>query len=361
MDFTYTTEQTALRDAVRALLTGNYGSIDGRRAATEYDPGFSEAVWLQLAEMGVLGLPFPEEDGGSGAGPIEVAIVAEEIGRVLAPEPFVEAVVLAGGLLAATGASTAELAAGEMIPSYAGGPGVTAVYDRGQWRLTGEKKPVLNGQRADLVVVTADIDGRPGVFAVRGDTVARTGFKTFDGGRAARVEFVSTPAELLAEDAAETITAVESAARISYAHESIGSMTTALTLTSDYLTTREQFGVPLKAFQSLTHRAADMYVALELARSVAMWGSLVLLDAGDDRELVVDAGARAKLQSSRAGRLIGKEVIQLHGGIGMTMEYAAGHHSTRLTAIEHTLGDGRQHLASLASTVGDHRILIAVE
>ena len=120
-------------------------------------------------------------------------------------------------------------------------------------------------------------------------------------------------------------------------------MQTALEQTTEYLKTRKQFGVPLSTFQALTFRAADMYVELELARSVVTWATLVLLDGGD----ALEAASRAKLQVSKAGRHIGKEAIQLHGGIGMTAEYSVGHFTSRLTAIDHTLGDGRHHLAQL--------------
>ena len=166
MDFSYDSEQTALREAVSGLLARAYGG-DERRAVTAKDPGFDEGTWSRLAEMGVLGLPFAEEVGGSGAGPVEVAIVAEEIGRVLAPEPFVEAVVLAGGLIAAVGSDAQRtellsgLAEGTLLPVFAHQePGtrwstsaraVRATSDSGSWRLTGVKEPVLNGARADVI------------------------------------------------------------------------------------------------------------------------------------------------------------------------------------------------------------------
>jgi len=130
-------------------------------------------------------------------------------------------------------------------------------------------------------------------------------------------------------------------------------MQTALDETTEYLKTRKQFGVPLSTFQALTFRAADMYVELELARSMVSWATLVLLDGGNASE----AASRAKLQVSKAGRHIGKEAIQLHGGIGMTAEYSVGHYMSRLTAIDHTLGDGRHHLARLAATLDDHTVI----
>jgi alkylation response protein AidB-like acyl-CoA dehydrogenase len=370
VNFDYDSEQSALREAVAGLLGRAYGG-DQRREVVAADPGFDEKTWARLAEMGVLGLPFAEEDGGMGAGPVEVAIVAEEIGRVLAPEPFVEAVVLAGGLVAAvgTGAQRGEilgaLAEGSLLPAFAhaepgtrwsdGARAVTATDDGGTWRLTGVKEPVLNGARADLLVVSAAAEGGTRLFVVRPDAegLTRTGYRTHDGGRAARVSFESTPAEPLGEGAADRTEAIARAlaeARIAYAHEAIGAMDTALRTTAEYLKTRKQFGVTLNKFQALTFRAADMYVSLELARSTALWASMVI-DAGGD---VVTAADRARLQTSRAGRHIGTEAIQLHGGIGMTAEYTVGHYTSRLTAIDHVLGDGDWAADRLARSVGEH-------
>ena len=371
MDFTFDSEQNDLREAVRGLLERAYGDGEQRRRVTGTDPGFDEKTWSRLAEMGLLGLPFAEEHGGMGAGPIEVAIVAEEIGRVLAPEPFVEAVVLAGGLVAAVGTDAQK---GELLSGIAEGttlaaaahaePGtrwtpaaeaVTATRDGDSWTLTGVKEPVLNGARADVLVVSAVVDGGTALFVVRGDAagLTRTGYRTHDGGRAANVRFDGTPAELLGEGTADRTAEIErvlAEARIAYAHEAIGSMETALRTTAEYLKTRKQFGVTLNWFQALTFRAADMYVSLELARSTALWASMVA-DAGGD---VVTAADRARLQTSRAGRHIGKEAIQLHGGIGVTAEYTVGHHTSRLTAIDHVLGDGDWALSRLAADVTGH-------
>jgi alkylation response protein AidB-like acyl-CoA dehydrogenase len=375
VDFTYDDEQDALREAVSGLLQKAYGG-EQRRAVTATDPGFDEKTWSRLAEMGVLGLPFAEEDGGAGAGPVEVAVVAEEIGRVLAPEPFVETVVLAGGLVAAVGtaAQRAEVlgavSEGSCVLAFAhaepatrwtpAASAVTATEDTdggegGTWRLSGVKEPVVQGARADRLVVSAAAGGGTLLFLVDGDAdgLTRVGYRTHDGGRAAKVAFDGTPATLLGEGTADRTADVEralAAARIGYANEAVGAMDAALRMTTEYLRTRKQFGVTLNKFQALTFRAADMYVSLELARSTALWAVLVQ-DAGGD---VVQAAERARLQTSRAGRHIGKEAIQLHGGIGVTAEYKVGHYTSRLTAIDHLLGDGDWALSALAATVGEH-------
>jgi alkylation response protein AidB-like acyl-CoA dehydrogenase len=370
VNFDYDSEQNDLREAVRGLLARAYSDSEQRRAVVSAEPGFDEKTWSRLAEMGLLGLPFAEEDGGMGAGPIEVAIVAEEIGRVLAPEPFIETVVLAGGLVAAVGTAEQKgeilggIAEGTTIAVFAHAePGtrwsptaqdVRATQTGDGWTLTGAKEPVPSGARADLLVVSAVTDGGTGLFLVQPDAsgLTRTGYRTHDGTRAANIRFENTPAVALGAgvDQTEAIERALAEARIAYGHEAIGAMDTALRTTSEYLKTRKQFGVTLNKFQALTFRAADMYVSLELARSIALWASMVQ-DAGGD---VVTAADRARLQVSRAGRHIGKEAIQLHGGIGVTAEYSVGHYTSRLTAIDHLLGDGDWAAARLAEKVGSY-------
>jgi alkylation response protein AidB-like acyl-CoA dehydrogenase len=365
MDFTLDGEQTALRDAVRSLLKGY--DAEHRREVVAEDPGYDETMWARLAEMGVLGLPFTEDDGGMGAGPAEVSVVAEEIGRVIAPEPFVEAVVLAGGLVAALGSDEQKkeilggLSSGELVPAFAwsdptgGEAGVTVDGDT----LTGVKEPVLNAGRADVLVVFAE--GQ--LFLVKPDALSDSGsitsYSTFDGGRAARVAFDKTPATALGEggDATEATKDVIAAATIAYCHEALGAMDTALKLTTDYLTTRKQFGLTLNRFQALTFRAADMYTSLELTRSVVTWATMVLADGDTSAEQKREAAARAKLQVSKAGRHVGQEAIQLHGGIGMTAEYAVGHLTARLTAIDHLLGDGRQQIKNLSRRLTSYGVV----
>jgi alkylation response protein AidB-like acyl-CoA dehydrogenase len=361
MDFTLDGEQTALRDAVRSLLKGY--DAEHRRQVVAEDPGFDKAMWSRLAEMGVLGLPFAEDDGGMGAGPAEVSVVAEEFGRVIAPEPFVEAVVLAGGLVAARGSDGQKkeilggLSSGELVPAFAwsdptgGEGGVTVDGDT----LTGVKEPVINGGHADVLVVFAD--GQ--LFVVDPRTTERTSYQTFDGGRAARVAFDKTPATPFGEggDATEATKDVIAAATVAYCHEALGAMDSALKLTTDYLTTRKQFGVTLNRFQSLTFRAADMYTSLELTRSIVTWASMVLADESTAAEQKREAASRAKLQVSRSGRHVGQEAIQLHGGIGMTAEYTVGHLTARLTAIDHLLGDGRQQVRNLSRRLTSYDVV----
>lgn len=372
MDFTYDAEQVALRDAVRALVGKTYGDYENRRRVVAAEPGFDEDLWHRLAEMGVLGLPFVEEDGGSGAGPIEVALVAQELGRALAPEPFLSSVVEAGGLVVAVGTQAQRrevvgaLSSGDLVLAFAhhepgarwgsSASGVSATpQDRG-WALTGAKEPVVHGARADRLVVSAALpDGGTGLFLVDGtaDGLTRDGYPMVDGGRAAHVRFDGTPAELLGE-ATDRTAAIERAlagSRIIAANEALGAMDVALDTTVGYLKSRKQFGVTLNHFQALTFRAADLYVSLETARSLVAWATMVLAEAP---EQVLEAASRAGLKTSRAGRPLGQEAIQLHGGIGMTAEYSIGAYTARLTTLEQLYGIGRHHLRELAATVADH-------
>ncbi|MDN5894861.1 MAG: acyl-CoA dehydrogenase [Nocardioides sp.] len=374
MDFTYDDEQQALREAVRGLLGKTYGDYETRRRTVAEDPGFDESMWGRLAEMGVLGLPFSEEDGGVGAGPVEVAIVGQEIGRVLAPEPFMTSVVVAGGLVAAAGSAEQRadvlggLAAGEKVLAFAHAEAgsrwvdtasdVTAKASSDGWTVSGTKEPVPHGARADVLVVSAALpDGGTGLFLVDGDAagVSRTGYATHDGGRAARIDFADASAVALGDgDQSATIGNVLDHGRIVAANQAVGAMEIALEATSDYLKSRKQFGVTLNTFQSLTFRAADMYVSLELTRSIVAWATMVLAVEDADPTDVADAASRATVQVSKAGRHIGKEAIQLHGGIAMTAEYSVGAYTNHLTALDHLFGDGANELRKLTASVTGH-------
>lgn len=373
MDFSYDDEQEALRDAVRGLTSKAYSDYEKRRQATRDDPGFDEKQWQRMAEMGLLGLPFSEDDGGVGAGPVEIGIVCRELGRVVAPEPYLHSVVLAGGLVAAVGTPEQRasilgaLSGGESVLTFAHDePGsrwsaaaeaVNATLEGDAWTLSGTKEPVPHGARADLLIVSAALPaGGTGLFVVEGSAAQRTGYPTYDGGRAARVDLDSTPATPLGEpgaDVSASIAIVLDITRVMAANVALGAMQTALRATTDYLKSRKQFGVTLNTFQALTFRAADMYVSQELTHSLVDWATMVVAQAETtgDLDAVHDAAARVSLQVSRAGRHIGQEAIQLHGGIGMTAEYSVGAYVSTLTALDHLFGDATHSLGALGQRV----------
>jgi alkylation response protein AidB-like acyl-CoA dehydrogenase len=379
MDFTYDDEQQALREAVRGLLATTYADFETRRRTVADEPGFDRALWGRLAEMGILGLPFSEEHGGVGAGPVEIGIVCQELGRVLAPEPYLASVVHAGGLVAALGTAEQKadllgrLSAGEVVLAAAdtspGGrwtstaDGVTASRDGDAWTLTGVADPVVGGESADVLVVSAalpDGDGT-GVFVVAADDVDRTGYAAADLTRAASVRFDGSAATPLGEpgrDAGPSIATISDLTRIMGANQALGVMQVQVRATTDYLKSRKQFGVTLNTFQALTFRAADMYVELELAHSMIDWATMTI--AGGDRDVVADAADRVGLQVARSGRRIGQEAIQLHGGIGMTAEYAVGVGTAHLEVLDQWLGNGPHHLRRLAGRVTDHDLVEAL-
>ncbi|QIK75426.1 acyl-CoA dehydrogenase family protein [Nocardioides piscis] len=360
MDFSYDDEQKALRDAVRGLTTKAYGEFEKRRRVTAAAPGFDEDLWGRLAEMGVLGLPFSEDDGGVGAGPVEMGIVAQELGRVLAPEPFLASVVHAGGLVAAVGTPDqrsdllGRLAAGEIVLAVA--QGATAELADDAWTLSGVADPVVHGARADHLVVAATLPrGGTGLFVVAGDAATRVDYPTFDGGRAARIELDCTSAVALGEpglDQTAAIDAVRDLTRIIAANQALGVMQSQVAATTGYLKSRKQFGVTLNTFQALTFRAADMYVSLELTHSLVDWATMVA--AAGDAAATTQAADRVGLQVGRAGQHVGQEAIQLHGGIAMTAEYAVGVGTAHLAALGQWLGGTHHHLTRLGGRVRDH-------
>ena len=363
MDFQLSDEQVLLRDTTRDLLSRTYDP-ESRNKIIESELGWSRDVWSQLADTGILSLGFEPEESGQ----IEIMVVLTEIGRRLAPEPVVHAALAPGALIAEHGSDAQKLmlddvAAGQKLLAFAHletghrRPTATvvtqAVRQGDSWSLTGTKNPVLAGDCADALVVSAAMpDGGTGLFLVDGDAVNRHSYPTFDGQRGAQIQLDSAPAEPLG-DAVDASPAIRDAIiRIQSAlcSEAVGAMEEALRLTTDYLKTRKQFGVTLNKFQALTQRAADMYVSLELARSMSFYVAMSI--AGGNLDPVI--ASRAKLQVGRSGRHIAQEAIQLHGGIGMTAEYPVGHYAARLTAIEHTLGSSQDHLQVLIDHIAEY-------
>lgn len=361
MDFTIDAEQKALVQATRDLITSVYDSSETRREATKTDPGYT--AWARLAEMGLLSLPFE-------ATAVETSLVAEELGKVIAPDPFVEAVVLAGGLVAAAGSEEQQAELGDAIAEGTKTVVVAWMEPGQRWEtkasdvtfadgmLNGVKSPVIQAEAADVLIVSAATADGTGLYVVSEGYTVETK-RTLDGSRAGTVTFSNTPAVPLGAggDQEAALALALDKARIAYAHEALGSMQTCLETTVGYLKTRKQFGVTLNTFQALNFRAADMYVALELARSVITWATIVAAEETSTAEDIAAAASQAALQVHTAGRHIGQDTVQLHGGIAMTAEYSVGHHLARLTAIEHIIGDGDFHTERLAAVVGDHGVV----
>jgi pimeloyl-CoA dehydrogenase small subunit len=374
MDFDLSEEQRLLKESLERLIGDRY-AFEQRKVYGQSPEGWSRELWRQYAELGLLGLPFAEHYGGSGGGAIETMIAMEAFGRALALEPFLATVVLGGGFLRHGG--TSEQCA-RLIPRIADGSltlafahterqsrynladiSTKAVRDGAGWVLDGEKGVVLHGDTADQLIVTArsgggrrDRDG-VGVFIVdpKDASVSRRGYPTQDGLRAAEITFTGVrvgPDGVIGEPGAALplVERVVDEAIAALCAEAVGAMAVMHELTVDYLKTRRQFGREIGGFQVLQHRAVDMLVALEQARSMAMFATMMTADenAAERRS----AASAAKVQIGRSGRLVGQQAIQLHGGIGMTMEYKVGHYFKRVTMIDAMFGDTGHHLRELA-------------
>jgi alkylation response protein AidB-like acyl-CoA dehydrogenase len=303
----------------------------------------------------------------------ELAVVMEAFGRALVLEPFLATVVLGGGLLSSAGtpeqkaAVLPQVAGGEMFLAFAWTESgsrwsrtevaTTAEQDGSSWRLTGQKIAVLGGDVADQFLVTARMpDGEVGLFLVAAEDVARDSYRMQDGLGGADILLRNAPAEAVGAspaNSAEHVEAVLDTATAALCAEAVGAIDRMLWMTVDYLKTRQQFGQPIAVFQALQHRAANMYVSLEQARSMALLARLALADDDvSERRRAVQA---AKAQVDLAARHVGQEAVQLHGGIGMTMEYPVGHYLKRTTMIGRTFAD----TDTLLESVGEGRGLIA--
>src|SRR3954452_20832786 len=378
MDFDLSEEQRLLKESVDGLLTSSY-DFDSRKKYAKEKGGWSRSVWNKLAEQGLLGLPFSEDDGGFGAGAVETMIVMEALGKALVVEPYLPTVVLAGGFLRRGGSAEQKA---QHIPGIIDGSKTFAFaqleknsrYDLSDvstsakkkgagWVIEGGKFVVLNGESADMLVVTARTKGGQrdktgiGVFLVPGNAkgVVRKGYPTQDGLHAADITLtgVEVGADAAIGDPENGLPLIERVvddARIALCAEAVGLMDESLKTTVEYLKTRTQFGVPIGSFQTLQHRAADMFVAVEQARSMSMVATMAS-DFDDARERTT-AVAAAKVQIGKSAKFVGQQSIQLHGGIGMTQEAKIGHYFKRLTMIENTLGDSDYLLRRVSDAGG---------
>jgi pimeloyl-CoA dehydrogenase small subunit len=377
MDFDLTDEQRLLRESVERLLADHYG-FDKRRAYLAEPDGWSRDLWAQYAELGLLGLPFPEDYGGFGGGPIEVMLVMEAFGRVLALEPYLATVVLGGTALRLTGneeqksAILPQIAEGGLILAFAHGERqarydladvlTTAKPKGGGWVLDGAKSVALHGDSAQHLVVSARTAGDRGdsdgitLFLVdaAANGIVRRSYPMRDGTRAAEISLSAV--EVSVEDVLGEVGAgfpvierVVEAGIAATAAEAVGAMQAMQEMTLEYLKTRTQFGRPIGQNQVLQHRATEMLMELERGRSMAMLAAM-MVEEPDAAERAHNI-AMAKVGVGQASKFISQNAIQLHGGIGMTEEYAVGHYFRRCMVIEHTFGDTAHHLSRLADQV----------
>jgi alkylation response protein AidB-like acyl-CoA dehydrogenase len=360
MDFGFTDEQAMLRESVARYLDKNY-SFEARQSMVRSDRAFSTEVWAAFAELGLLGLPFPEAIGGLGGSVVDLVAIGEPFGEHLLVEPYLSSILLAGRALAEVGDHPVardwltRIVAGEAHGALAHEEGrgtadpaqVAARCERSGdgYRLDGRKRVVLGAAHADVLVVTARAGDGLALLVVEPGTagVRITPFRTIDGRSAAHVGFdaVEVPADhCLTTDAHAAITTTLADAVVALAAEAVGAMGALLRRTAEYATTRRQFGVPIASFQAVAHRLADMKIAATSARATLLH-TAALAEAG--RATPRDTSV-LKAQVGRLGRRVGEAAVQTHGGVGTTDELAIGHYFKRLLAIDAMFGDSEYHL-----------------
>jgi alkylation response protein AidB-like acyl-CoA dehydrogenase len=374
MDFSYSEEQTLLRNSVSKYIADNYKFEDWRKF-TLSEAGRDPKHWAQFAELGLLAAAMPEAHGGFGGGPVETMIVMEEFGRALVVEPYVPTVVIGGGFLM-DGAPAAlqeeflpKIASGETMMAFAFAEpkgrynladlATTAKKQGSAYVLNGHKSVVLGGPWADQLIVTARTGGAGrgekgiSVFLVdkKANGVSTRDFPTVDGLRASELtlENVEVPASRLIGELDNGLPLIErivDRAIAAHCAEANGAMKVLVDTTVDYSKTRKQFGQPIGKFQALQHRMVDMFTSYEQSVSITLMVTLKLAESDKERK---KAASAAKVQTGKAGRHIGQEAVQIHGGIGMTDELNVGHYFKRVTMLDTLFGNVEHHLRRYAA------------
>ncbi len=367
-----------LQDSLQKFIAGEYG-FERRKQILTTEGGFSKAIWSALAEQGMLGVGLPEQHNGFG-GAVETMVVTEQLGRALFLEPYVSTVVLGGGLLRDFGTHEQQagflprMVAGECRVSLAHHEaGARYVIDYVQttataagkhYKLDGKKTVVLDGAVADLFIVSArdSASGKLSLFLVdanaRGIGVIR--YRTHDGRTAADVTLNSVQIaddRLLGGVAGEGLHQIETALGHGIAalcSEAVGAIEALNEATLEYLKSRKQFGVPIGTFQVLQHRAADMFLMATQARSMSVLATARCNEKNERSRRWALSSAKAFI--GKAGRFVGQQAVQLHGGMGITAELSTGHYFKRLAAINSTFGDSDYHTARISDLMLSGRL-----
>ncbi|BCW89840.1 Acyl-CoA dehydrogenase [Alphaproteobacteria bacterium SO-S41] len=374
MDFSFTEEQTLLRNSVQKYLQNTY-DFDTRRKVAKSEAGWRKEAYAYFAENGLLGAAIPEDFGGLGGSAVDTMIIAEEFGRALVIEPFLQNAVIAAGFLKAGGTNAQKE---ELLPAIAGGEAIyafayaepqgrynladlttTATKSGNGYTLNGQKAVVVGAPFAGKLIVTArtsggqrDADGVT-VFIVDKSAkgVSTRDYPTVDGQRASEVtlENVTVGADAVIGEVGGGLKLVEKVtdeAIAALAAESTGAMKVLNDTTIEYSKTRKQFGTPIGKFQVLQHRMVDMFMNYEQSVSITYMVTLKLEEEEAERK---KAASAAKVQIGKAGRFIGQQAVQIHGGMGMTDELNVGHYFKRLTVIDTMFGNVDHHLKRYAS------------
>jgi alkylation response protein AidB-like acyl-CoA dehydrogenase len=363
MDFEFTDDQISLRDAVARWAEKGFNFE--RRHGIAKAGGQTRAVWAELAELGLTGLAIAEDQGGMGFGPIEAMVVMEELGRGLVNAPYAAGALVAPTILAT---APAELQAA-WLPKIAAGEALVvlahqeraaryrldqvstrATESAGAWTLDGAKSVVPAGDEADAFIVPAHTAHGIRLFLVEASAAQVRGTPTQDGARAAEITLKAAPAQLITADGQLVLERAIDVGIAATCAEGVGLMDALVKMTVEYMNTRKQFGVTIASFQALRHRIADVKMQLELGRSMSYFASMKLGEATAQRRRAL---SQAKVQLGQAMRTVGQQCVQLHGGIGVTDEYAGSHYFKRLTMLEMAYGDTMHHLGEVSGRMQD--------
>lgn len=367
MDFTLSSEQEMLVDGAARFARDRY-PLDVRRKIVDAG-GLDEANWTQFAEMGWLMLPIPEDAGGLGGVPEDVALLLIEFGRAMVIEPYVTTVLLSGTILvgaadAAVRAAVGQIADGRLRVALAHDegamtlapdalPAATARRAGETYLLSGTKRVVLDAPHAHKLIVSATLDGALALLLVDADAagIVRDDYALIDGTRAADVTFEAVAgATLIAkgETAAALLSEAFDMANLGTLAQSIGAIEAVLDICSSYLKQRQQFGRPIGSFQALQHIMAGMFVEAQEARSILYFAIAATRAGPAERHRAI---AQARVLIGGAAQLVSRPGLQLHGGYGMTEEFAVGNHFKRLLTLEKMFGDGETYLDGLAEAL----------
>ncbi len=389
MNFDLSEEQTLLKDSIQKFIADNY-ELSVRRKQSKQKPGYSEEHWKTFADLGWLGLPFPEQYGGFGGNLIDTMVVMEELGKGLALEPYFATVILAGNALLLGGTEAQkeklipEIIAGDTKATFAYAEeqarynledvGTSAEKSGDSYVINGTKSVVWNASTADYVIVAARTSGkrtdRDGItcFLVKADAegIKMTNYPTVCGHRASEIAFtdVKVNAEDMVGEEGKGIDIVEEVADraiLALSAEAVGAMECLYKDTVTYTSQREQFGHPLSDFQTVKHKLAEMFVETEQTRSM-LYRATIEKEAQEEKDARLDIHA-LKHMVGKYGRFIGQGAVQLHGGMGQTEELAIGHYFIRLQVIDTQFGDHDFHLQQFANkmdvpTEGDDEMML---
>ena len=359
MNFDFSEEQTMLRDSVARFIQDDY-DFDKRNAVVASEEGFSRENWQTFAELGWLSIPFSEDNGGFGGSDVDTMLIMEQLGRGLVAEPYVATVLLFGGLVQAAGTQAQRDA---LLPAVTGGEiqgafayleaksrfDLAAIETRATtagdgFTLSGEKTVVFNGAAADKLIVSALTDQGVGLFLVdaNAEGVSRSSYRLMDGQVVANVSLSNAAAVRVGEagNALPQIQQVVDSVTLALCGEAVGIMGKLNEVTVEYTRTREQFGVAIGSFQALQHRMVDTFMSFEQVKSLLYRALCDRLEGKEDAARSLHA---LKTLVDRAGKHIGGESIQLHGGMGLTEEMSVGHYVRRLMMINTTFGNGDYH------------------